>query len=614
MANVVNFTTADLDYDSIVENLKNYLRYQDEFKDYDFQGSALATLIDLLAYNTHYNGVYDNFTLNEAFLDSAYKRNSVISHAQLINYLPRSANGATAIVNLTVTDNSYNDSLNQIVLPKYSTFSTTIDNVEYTFSTDSINVFTRDSELGNTWYANNVTLRCGTYITTQSEYTGDSNQKFVLQNDNVDTNTISVQVLHNTELYKFTKADNILANTSDSKVYFLSMNSRGKYVVEFGSGILGYSLSAGDIVYITYLNCDNDPTKPNYARDFTFTGSLTGLGFTTSANLKVYVTQPATGGQLPESTESIRTLAPKIFSTQDRCITANDYKSMIMKYFDNIRAINVWGGQDNDPPMYGKVLVSIIPKNELTLTTSEKNEILTFLQDKKELTKIIEFVDPSYLYVIVNAHVHYDSNKTTSSVTDIAGLARQAITDYNDDNLKNFGSVIRFSALSKAIDDCDPSIVNNSTTIRLAAVLSPNLQVQDSYIINISNPIYKPLTASESVLSTGFYCKQGPNDTVCYIDDNPVTGKLRLFYYNSQDQKIIYNSNIGTIDYSNGTLVLNNITVTDTVNGSITFTINPSSNDVVSGNDQFTIIANSDISVTVIDDNTNSKYTVVSSK
>ena len=611
MADVVNFSTGELDFDSIVANLRDYMRYQTEFKDYDFQGSALSTLINLLAYNTHYNALYDNFALNESFLDSAYKRESVVSHASLLNYIPRSAVGATAVINVSVYDDNFNSTATTVTLPKYSIFTTTVNGSDYTFYTDSARDLIRTN---SSFTATDVTIRQGTYVTLQRTYQGDSNQKFVLNSTNVDINTIGVQVLHNQQLYTFTRADNILANTSESRVYFLSMTSNDRYQIEFGSGVLGYSLSAGDIVYITYLAAGDDPTVANGASSFQYQGTLSSLGFSSSAYMQLTTTQRAQGGALPEPTESIRTLAPKIFTTQDRCVTANDYRSMILKNFENIRAINVWGGQDNNPPEYGKVFISIIPKNEQQLTSLEQQQILSILNQKKELTKLIEFADPEYLYINVNCTVHYNSNNTTNTINDIETLVRSTIINYGEQYLDDFGDVLRFSRLSDAIDSCERSITNNSTRIRLAVDVEPLYDNTYSYTVSVNNRIYQPNSPSDSITSSGFYCDEGGEIRICYIDDDPVNRVLRLYCRDENDNKVIIKSNCGTVDYTNGTFVIDDLTITNLVTGTLTFTINPASYDVIGTLNQFALINPDQLTIEVIDDATNTTYQQTSIK
>lgn len=611
MANVVNFTTSELDFDNIANSLREYMQYQTEFKDYDFQGSAISALINLLAYNTHYNGLYDNFALNESFLDSAYKRESVVSHASLLNYIPRSAHGATAKINVSVYDDSFNSTATLVTLPKYSVFTTSVNGTDYTFYTDSAYDLTRTN---STFSCTDITLRQGTYITLQRTYQGDSDQKFVLNGNNVDIDSLGVQVLHDQQLYTFTKADNILANTSDSKVYFVSMTSDDHYQIEFGSGVLGYSLSAGDVVYITYLATGNDPTVANGASVFNYQGTLLNLGFSSNAYMTITTTQRAAGGAYPESTESIRTLAPKIFTTQDRCVTANDYRAMILKNFENIRAVNVWGGQDNNPPEYGKVFISIIPQNEQQLTTLEKNQILSMLNSKKELTKLIEFVEPSYLNIAIDSTVHYNSNNTTYTINDIETIVRNAVLNFGQQYLDDFGDVLRFSQLSDAIDNSEKSITNNSTRIRLSIDVDPVYDNNYSYDVNCHNEIFQPNAPSDSISSNGFYCEDGGEDRICYLDDDPVNQVMRLYYRDANDKKVILRANCGTVNYTEGSFTIENLNITGLTSGNLTFMINPASYDVIGTLSQFAMIDSNQLTIEVIDDATKSSYIQTSIK
>ncbi len=611
MANAVNFTTGSIDFESIASALRSYMQYQTEFTDYQFTGSALSTLINLLAYNTHYNSVYDNFALNEAFLDTAFKRESVISHANLLNYLPRSAQASTAIVKLTVTDNNFNSSVTDIALPKFSLFHSRVDGTNYTFYTDGNYVLHRE-EGSTTFTCDNVSIKQGTYITMQRTYSGDAVQKFVLDNKNVDLSTLTVQVQHDQQLITFNKAENIVDITSDSKVYFIGTDGRGYYQIEFGSGMLGYSLSAGDIVYITYLSCGDEPAKCNGASVFRYSRNLMSIGFSSNAVMTVTTTSRATGGAEPESTESIRLLAPKVFATQDRCITVNDYRSIIMANFANIKALNVWGGQDMDPPQYGKVFLCVIPKEGLTLTQNERNNIHSILKNKKEMTKLVEFVEPDYLYIIVNSTVHFNGRLTTQTASDIETIVRNTITNYGDQTLTNFGSILRYSKLVDAIDNADSSISNNSTKIRLVIKVEPALEVNYSYTIDVSNKIHKSNYYSECVKSTGFVCTDKPHN-ICYIDDNPENGKLRLFYYDNEDHKVFVRY-CGTVDYQTGRIKIDDLNILSIDKGDWTFTINPESNDVISNLNQFALVDTQSLVVNVVDDSIMDRYEQTSIK
>lgn len=610
--NPINFNTSSVDFDGIVQNLRSYLSYQTEFKDYNFEGSALSTLINLLAYNTHYNTVYDNFTLNESFLDSAYKRESVISHANLINYIPRSAKASTATVDIVIYDPNYDDRKELIPsIPSYTVFTGSGIEGSVSFYNNSTVSLQRE---GYYFYGRNVELKQGTYVTLEREYSGDQSQKFIIESPYVDLSTLKVEVMRDGITYSFNRADSIMDVNETSRVYFVSMSSRGLYQIEFGSGLIGYSLSAGDTVFITYLATSQNPENYNGISQFSYGGYRPAdLGFSSKATIQVITTSRASGGEVIESTESIRFLAPKVYTTQNRCLTEQDYEYTLRHEFNNIRAIRVIGGQKLNPPQYGKVYISIIPKNGLTLTTADKNKILAILENKKQLTTLVDFLEPEYLYVLVKSTVHYSSKKTSSTGADITQKVKNTILEYFDEETERFGNILRFSDFSKKIDSSDQGIINNITTIRLSVNVDVSLNTYESYEINSNNKIYRPNYPSESVISGGFYCEEVPNQ-VCYIDDNPVNGNLRLFYLNDKNEKVV-NRIIGTVDYITGKININPLTITSVVNGTnLNITVNPESNDVICGNNQFGIIDSERLEVALINDDTTMNYQQVSSK
>lgn len=603
----VNFNTANLDYDAIVEDLRNFLKYQKEFSDYDFTGSALTTLLNVLAYNTHYNNVYDNFALNESFLDSSVKRSSVVSHANLIGYIPRSAKSSKAIVDITVYDPESFDDNSVKYLPAYTQFTTTIDDVVYNFyNTESI-VFTKNGSYYNIY---NLKLVQGTLYHIEKAYTGDSRQKFVLEQPNVDTDSIEVAVWHGTIRENYRLAQNIIEIDENSKVYFMSLNGNDRYQIQFGNASMGYSLSNEDIVDISYMACDG--TKTNGAKNFVLNSSPTSFGFSANSHITTKCVERSSGGQYPEDTESIRMLAPLLYTTQNRCVTSLDYQTTILSLFDNAKKVKVWGGQENDPPQYGKVFISIIPKDGLVLTEIEKESIREFLDQRKVETTLIEFVEPQILKVIIDSTVYFDGLRTRKSKEDIETAVRGTILKYGEDVLDDFGQILKYSQLSKAIDNTGDifAIENNSTRIRLSSTITPIYNLETSYYLNLNNAIYKPNVASGCISSTGFGCSKYPNK-ICYIDDDPVTSVLRMYYLDDNNRKVVLES-VGTVNYTDGTIVINNLNVTHLYGAEWKFVFNPDSNDVITKHNQFAVIATEDLTVTAL--KSNDKYVQVSSK
>lgn len=588
MSNVNKYTTASIDFDAIKSDLKKFLQFQDEFSDYDFEGSGLNVLLNILAYNTHYNTVYDNFAINEAFLDTAFKRSSVISHAGLLNYIPRSYVGSVAKLNIVVTNDSV-DAPEILTLPAYTAFSTSVGEKSYSFYTKSDYSVARN---GSAYVFENIPIYEGRFVEQEGTYTGDYYQCFTLSSGRIDSSSIVVTVDEQTETNVFDRAEDILKIDGNSKVYFLKMNPDETFQIQFGNGTIGQALKAGDIVRVSYLVCNG--SEVNGARNFVF-----GDSFGTGLTAQITCVQSAIGGAEPESTDDIRMNAPRMYSTQNRLVTENDYQYAIQAGFSNARAVKAWGGQKMNPPQYGKVFVSVITRDGDALSGAEKTRILNeIIEPRRVLCTIPEFVDPEYIHVQVVSNVYYDSQRTTLSGSDIETLVKNSILNYSDDNLGNFGSVMRFSKLSAAIDASENSVTNNSTKIRLFIEKEPQYGVSYRYQFEIDNPVYRPLTASESVLSEGFYCSDVPN-VLCYIDDNPVTGKLRIFYKNNLGEKIV-SKDVGTIDYDNGVLDITSLNVTSVTNDKLRFMIVPASNDVASEMNRFAMIDPSLMKVTAI--------------
>lgn len=581
MAETKNFKTGSIDFDEILTDFRRYLSYQEEFTDYDLYGSAMSVLMNVLAYNTHYNAVYDNMALNESFLDSAVKRSSVVSHAALIGYTPRSIRAPEAVVTVKIVDTA-TDAPDALTLQKNTPFTTQVDGVTYRFYTNASKTVSRD----NTQYVfNDVSIKEGTYVTETYVYQGKPFEAFTLNNQDVDTTTIRVTVRENElssieEVYSM--ADNILNLDDTSRVYFMKQNPDGLYQIQFGTGMLGHALDVGNVVTVEYLVTHGDVC--NSAKIFTFGGTAPN-----GATVYVTTTQAAVGGAIAEDTESIRLIAPRAYATQNRAVTAEDYETIVKQYYAGARSVKAWGGQDELPPQYGKVFVSIIPKEGLTLKESEKSYILeNILNPRKGLTTTVEMVDADYLRIALNTTVYFDDNETTLSETDIETAVTETITAYNENHLGDFNSVLRYSQLTTEIDETDPSITNNITRIMLIATLEPQLGIQNSYQIRINNPIYQNVSPSEAVISSGFYCTDVPNQ-ICYIDDDPVSEYLRLFYKNTANEKVIVRT-VGSVDYAEGIMEINDLTITALAENELNFTINPASNDVATSRRQFAII------------------------
>jgi len=579
---------SELDFDRIKSNLKVFLQGQSEFADYDFEGSALSVLLDILAYNTHYNALYTNLAVNEMFLDSARKRNSVVSLAKMLGYVPQSCTAASAIIDISVSGVS--GSPPSLTLPAYSSFSSIVDNVEYTFYTrSSISVV----PVAGVYTFSDVSITEG--FPLSYNYTVQTNTKYIIPNQNVDIDTLTVRVQEDpgsAAYANYTFADNIADVGSTSRVYFLKEIDDGLYEIYFGDGVIGYKPSPGNIVSLNYFSTNK--AAANGCRTFTYNGvSLNGA-------VSINTVSVADGGAEAEDTDSIKFRAPKNYSAQNRAVTSDDYKVILPQIFANVESVNVWGGEDNNPPIYGKVFICIKPRSGETLTNSTKDSIKnTILKGKNVVSIIPEIVDPQYLYIKLNTTVYYNSQSTSNTEETIKTLVREVIMDYNDSDLTRFDGMFRFSKLSRLIDAAEDSILSNITTVTLIRSITPVIGTRTSYVIKIDNPIYSEGVAEESITSNGFIV-DGIAE-ICYLEDDGV-GNIRMYYYAGASTKKYVNERQGTVNYSTGVITLDNINITFTENNLLTFTIKPQSNDVVSVRNQLVLISENELVVNAIVD------------
>ena len=590
-----NIKVTELDFDEIKKNIKTYLKAQNAFSDYNFEGSGLSILLDVLAYNTHYNALYYNLSVNEMFLDSAVKRSSVVSLAKSLGYTPSSSIASRALIDVIISNVSGNPTT--LTIPSGTSFSSNFSGSNFNFSTDS--AITVSRSVTNTYSFLNVPITEGRLL--QKTYSMVTNGSYTVPNAKVDTSTIKVnvqEVAGSAANTVYILADNFATLTPSSRVYFLKENDDGNYVISFGDGLLGFAPANGANILIDYFVCSE--SEPNGTSTFTYTGNA----FTNTANVSIVTKAIASGGSIPESIDSIKYNAPKSFTSQNRAVTAEDYKTLIPKFYNNVDAISVWGGEENDPPIYGKAYICIKPKTGDTLTLSTKQVIIKDIIKGKSLVSIIpEIVDPDILYISINSNVYYNPKLTTRSADTIKSIVIDAIKTYNTGNLNKFDAVFRESALSTLIDTSESSIVSNITKIQLKYLLTPQFNTNTKYTFSLNNPIYRPTStqnASISLSSSGFKIA-GSTDTY-YIEDNAI-GNLRLFYLTAANVKIYTPSYIGTVNYATGKISIDSINITQgDNNGKITFRVEPASYDVISVRNQLAFIREQDIEVNIISD------------
>jgi len=586
----------DLDFDNIAENLKSYLQGQDQLKDYDFEGSTMSVLIDLLAYSSHIGAVNTNIAGSELFLDSAQIRKNVVSRAKDLGFVPASEKASSAIIDISLknvrnADGTY-PTISEMAMTRGTRLSTVFDGLTYEFVVPST---INPTQNGTTYTYSSVPIVQGTYSTDQFVFDGQvPNPKFVLSNERVDRTRISISVNSAGVSDTYTLSTDVSNITTTSKVYYAQENEDGFVEIYFGDGVLGKQLLDGDLITVTYIIVDD--IHCDGAKIFTLESAINGYTDST-----ITATQIATGGAEKESVESIKFKASKFYTSQNRLVTLNDYKAKVSEYYPNADAVAVWGGEDNNPPEYGKVFLAIKPLNSDYLSDTEKTAIKGKLNSLNMLTVRPEIVDAEIVKVLISTTFKYNARATTLSEGELKSLVELTINNFDRDNLTNFDSIFRHSNLIKAIDDAESSILSNTTNIRLKKSLATKTEQLIGYSLTTGNGLYNPTTGYNKenggiTSSTGFYV-QGDTSNIQYFDDDG-SGNLRRFYLSGATR--IYTDNFaGTVNYSTGVISINAINITSTVNvdSTIDFTLIPSSNDVVATRGILIDISSSDISV-----------------
>ena len=455
----------ELDFNSIRNNLKTYLKGQSEFTDYNFEGSGLSVLLDVLAYNTYYNGYYINMVANEAFLDTAQIRQNILSQAKLINYVPTSPHAAEAMVNVRVTPTSSEDqTIDYLVLDKYTRLiGSDVGGESYPFVTVNSNTAYKS---GGSFYYPNVWIKQGEVITQQYLMAPENTlAKFEIPSANIDTETLTVTVQEsssNSYTEEYQLSSDITLATSNSRIYFLEENEKLNYTLQFGDGVLGYRPKNGNIIITTYV--DTQGSKGNQIMKF---HSVDPVGIYKS-NVEIDVVSASRTGGDKESIDRIRLRAPQYYTAQNRCVTPRDYETLIMKDYQHIEAVSIWGGEENDPPVYGKVYISLKTKGFYTLTNLEKENIKTSLiKNRNVITVTPVIVDPNYIFITVRGKVYYNPRLTTKTANELLDLVRQAVYQYANDELNTYRSTFKKAKLQSYVEKADSAITGTDITIYL---------------------------------------------------------------------------------------------------------------------------------------------------
>jgi hypothetical protein len=570
---MAQFNVTELDFDRIKENLINYYKNYpgDKYKDYDFEGAGLNVLMDILAYNTHYNAITAHTSINETFLDSAQLRANVVSRAKLLGYTPNSVRASYCSLTLQF-DASVNSSQESFTLVGGKKITTKIDGTTYTFITlqDSTT-----SLVDGKYTFEDIVFYQGIVKTQRFVVrdTAESGQKYVLKDVTADVSQLKVKVYDNVNSDNFsiyTKFATFNDITDSSEIYFITENHDGNYEIEFGNNVYGKKPSSQNIIEFEYVSTLGE--QANNATSFTWASS-------DPAPTAITLVSKAAGGAPKESTESIRFNAPLTFASQERAVTVDDYLALINRDFPAADIISVWGGQDNVPPQYGKIFISIKPSSENTLTDTEKQQLTDLLSSKNVASTTTEIVDPDFTYLYFDVFFKYNSNQTDLSKNDLESDVRTVLRNYNDDVISSFNTVFRHSNLLSTIDSSNDSII--SSVARVYAYKQKALQEGDTISSELSFgfEIYGDIDDNESFISS---------DTFKYLDfivslsDEPLnatTRKISIFRVDSTGAMIKVQDNVGTLTPSTGLIALNPIPTQEAK--TINIYVSPASNDVV---------------------------------
>lgn len=601
---MANIKVTELDFFQIRENLKSFLKSlqtQGKFTDYDFDGSGLSIILDLLAYNTHYNAINANMAINEIFLDTAQRRNNVVSHAKALGYLPRSKSSSFAYIDVNVLNPVGSPA--SLTIDKGTEFISIVDNKKYTFVNLEAQTIT---PISGVYKFSNLKINQGVLRT--AEYLVDSFddlQYYMIEDENIDISTLTVKVKQNSSTSNsqvYTIASNYTTLSADTTAYFLQEGVDGKYEIYFGDGVSGKSLSGGNVIQLEWLS--TDAALANGASFFSPGSTVAG-----NSIIDVATIFKAAGGGDRETISSIRFNAPLSYVSQNRVVTADDYKTIILNNYPNIETITVWGGEENDPPQYGKVYISIKPTNAQALTSVEKQFIKDQILKQKNVVSITpELIDPEYTYLTLEAFFKYNPNLTSLTFGELQSAVKQTISDYNTNELQKFDGVYRNSKLLRLIDSTDPSVLNSTVRVYMSKKFEPVFGTIKRYEITFSSPIYNSHGESYIINSHGFYY----DGYVQYIENRVLTaGELNphedeggthvlQMYRIINNTKFVTNTDVGYINATKGIVVLPAFAPTASADGSSTIILHamPNSNDVAPKRNQLLQILMDQVTVT----------------
>ena len=590
-------TTTQLDFQAYKTSLKTFLSQQEIFKDYDFEGPNFTVLIDLLAYNTYMNGTYLNLIGSEMFMDSSQLREAIVSHAKELNYTPRSRTSTSALVNIAVSGNNLPAVL---TIPKnFKIAGRASNNQIFTFVTNEpINI-----SAANNYTASNVAIYEGRIV--REAYTANSTQRYLLQSANVDTSSIEVNVqagVSDTSNTDWQKQTTLFGLSDQTEAFFVQGAEDFKYEVVFGNGVVGKALVDGNIVRINY----RETKGPEANGVKTFTADQTIEGFSNVVISLATANVGASGGALHETDDSIKFNAPRFFATQERAITTGDFVTLVQTQFPNIEAITAYGGEEAEPKQYGKVIISLKVAGSDIVSNKLKNEVLKYLEERTALSIDPILIDPDFYHVGCTARVNYNLNSTTKTSTELSSIVRTAILAYGTNSLNDFGSDLRFSKLSAAIDSADPCIISNQPDLTIIKKLYPVLNIDANYNFNFGAPLdvdpdvqfAYPAGYDPVITTNSFSYTLGGTTYSAFIQDNGL-GVLYIYAVDSNNDRVILNESIGTINYVTGVGSINALRVSGLTGSSLNIHARLRSLDIETSINKILLIASEDVSVTM---------------
>ena len=574
----------NLDFDQIKTSIKDYLRANSDFTDFDFEGSNFSVLIDTLAYNTYITAFNSNMVVNESFLDSATLRENVVSLARNIGYVPRSKSAAKAKVSFTIDTSS---SASQLILKAGLVCVGAVDNSQYTFTIPgdvTANIVNNQASF------NELEVYQGTFLTKQFVVDNSQDQRFILNNSNIDTSTIVVRV--GTREYK--QIDNIITINKDSEIYLIQEVADEKYELLFGDGVIGKKIPTGETITVTYIVTDGpDGNGPSL---FSYAGTTTdsnGILITPSGAVSVTTTQASSGGGDIEAIDSIKYFAPRVYSSQYRAVTARDYEAIIQQIFPSTESVSVVGGEELDPPEFGKVIISIKPKNGFSISDFAKNQILNDLKQYTVSGVKQEFTDLKLLFVEIDSDIYYDASRITDTTSLRTNVISSLTKHSKTTDMNKFGGRFKYSKIQQIIDNVDTSIISNITRVKMRRNINCITNTFAQYEICFGNRFHKTLTGY-NIKSTGFKVV-GESETVYFLDVPSADSDIGILSIVKPtldpDTFEVVKKSIGTVDYAKGEIIINTINIisTDLPDNIIEIQAIPESNDVIGLRDLYLV-------------------------